>query len=78
MKYSTLFIDLDDTLYINEDGLWAAIKERMSQYMIEKLDIPAETKSVEELTKLLLEEIPVLEAVTISLLAVRLVLTSIN
>jgi len=42
MKYSTLFIDLDDTLYINEDGLWAAIKERMSQYMIEKLDIPAE------------------------------------
>lgn len=39
MKYTTLFFDLDDTLYKNEDGLWHEIKNRMSKYMIEKLGL---------------------------------------
>ena len=33
MKYSTVFFDLDDTLYPASTGLWHAIKERMNVYM---------------------------------------------
>ena len=33
MKYSTIFFDLDDTLYPASSGLWHAIKERMNIYM---------------------------------------------
>jgi pyrimidine 5'-nucleotidase len=40
MKYTTLFFDLDDTLYPNENGLWDAIRERMSLFMAEKVGIP--------------------------------------
>ena len=29
MRFSTLFFDLDDTLYPSENGLWQAIKERI-------------------------------------------------
>ncbi len=43
MQFSTLLIDLDDTLYPATNGLWLAIKERIRRYMHEKLDIPAET-----------------------------------
>jgi len=43
MQFSTLLIDLDDTLYPAANGLWLAIKERIRRYMHEKLDIPAET-----------------------------------
>ena len=43
MQLTTLFIDLDDTLYPAHNGLWLAIKERIRLYMHEKLDIPAET-----------------------------------
>lgn len=39
MLYSTLFFDLDDTLYPSTNGLWEAIKERMALYMAERLDI---------------------------------------
>ena len=40
MRFSTVFFDLDDTLYPNTTGLWKAIKERMNLYMRERLDIP--------------------------------------
>jgi len=46
MTYSTIFFDLDDTLYPHESGLWQAIKDRISLYMHEQLgfswdEIPA-------------------------------------
>jgi pyrimidine 5'-nucleotidase len=40
MKYSTLFIDLDDTLYPNTNGLWESIRERMTDFMLERLNLP--------------------------------------
>jgi putative hydrolase of the HAD superfamily len=40
MRFSTLFFDLDDTLYPASTGLWPAIKERMNLYMVERLGIP--------------------------------------
>lgn len=40
MRFSTLFFDLDDTLYPSSSGLWPAIKERMTRYMRERLCIP--------------------------------------
>ena len=40
MRFTTLFFDLDDTLYPNSTGLWIAIKERMNMYMREQLGIP--------------------------------------
>jgi pyrimidine 5'-nucleotidase len=42
MRFTTLFFDLDDTLYPSSTGLWPAIKERMTRYMIERIAIPAE------------------------------------
>ena len=42
MKFTTLFFDLDDTLYPASSGLWEAIRERISLYMYEVLDIPRE------------------------------------
>ena len=42
MLISTLFFDLDDTLYPNDSGLWQAIRARMGQYMIEVLGLPAD------------------------------------
>ncbi len=42
MGYTTLFCDLDDTLYPASTGLWQAIKERMNVYMHERLGIPWE------------------------------------
>lgn len=40
MRFSTLFFDLDDTLYPNSTGLWQAIKGRINLYMVEQLQIP--------------------------------------
>jgi putative hydrolase of the HAD superfamily len=40
MRFTTLFFDLDDTLYPSSTGLWHAIKERMTLYMLERLSIP--------------------------------------
>ena len=45
MKFTTIFFDLDDTLYPASTGLWHAIKERMNVYMRERMgfapaDIP--------------------------------------
>ena len=36
----TLLFDLDDTLYAAECGLWPAIGQRITQYMIERLGLP--------------------------------------
>jgi pyrimidine 5'-nucleotidase len=43
---TTLFFDLDDTLYPAKAGLWSAIKERINLYIIECLGIPAEQAPV--------------------------------
>lgn len=40
MRFTTLFFDLDDTLYSSSTGLWPAIKDRMTLYMIERLGLP--------------------------------------
>ncbi|MGE5643279.1 MAG: pyrimidine 5'-nucleotidase [Byssovorax cruenta] len=42
MRFSTLFFDLDDTLYPASTGLWHAIKERMNLFMRERLAIAEE------------------------------------
>lgn len=41
MRFSTIFFDLDDTLYPASSGLWNAIKERMNLYMRKRMGIPA-------------------------------------
>jgi putative hydrolase of the HAD superfamily len=40
MRFTTIFFDLDDTLYPPHVGLWNAIKARMTDYMEERLRIP--------------------------------------
>lgn len=40
MRFSTIFFDLDDTLYPASTGLWPAIRDRMSLYMRDRLGIP--------------------------------------
>jgi putative hydrolase of the HAD superfamily len=40
MRYTSIFFDLDDTLYPNTCGLWSAIRDRMSKYMIEVMQLP--------------------------------------
>jgi pyrimidine 5'-nucleotidase len=40
MRFTTVFFDLDDTLYPSTTNLWRAIKERMNDYMRERLQIP--------------------------------------
>ena len=40
MSFTTLFFDLDDTLYASSNGLWGVIRERMGQYMVEVLGLP--------------------------------------
>lgn len=45
MRFTTVFFDLDDTLYPSSTGLWHAIKARMNDYMRDRLgfaeqDIP--------------------------------------
>ncbi len=47
MKFTTIFFDLDDTLYPPHVGLWSAIKARMNDYMNKHMNIP-----VEEIPKL--------------------------
>ena len=41
MQFTTIFFDLDDTLYPAATGLWPVLKERMSAYMRERMNIPA-------------------------------------
>ncbi|MBL8101108.1 MAG: pyrimidine 5'-nucleotidase [Anaerolineales bacterium] len=40
MRFTTIFFDLDDTLYPPTTGLWKAIKGRMNEYMRERMHIP--------------------------------------
>ena len=42
MRFTTLFFDLDDTLYPSSTGLWNAIRDRMQLYMLERMGIPEE------------------------------------
>ena len=49
MKYTTIFFDLDDTLYPASIGLWQAIKERMNIYMRDRMGFdPAEIPQIRE------------------------------
>jgi len=40
MSFTTIFFDLDDTLYPASSGLWQTLKKRMSTYMRERMGIP--------------------------------------
>lgn len=42
MLFSTLFFDLDDTLYPADTGLWTEIRARINTYMHERLGFPRE------------------------------------
>jgi putative hydrolase of the HAD superfamily len=42
MKFTTIFFDLDDTLYPPSTNLWLAIKGRMNDFMRERMNIPAD------------------------------------
>ena len=42
MSITTLLIDLDGTLYPNENGMWDAIADRMEKFMHEVLHLPLE------------------------------------
>ena len=49
MKFTTIFFDLDDTLYPASTGLWQAIKERMTIYMRDRMGFePAEIPGLRE------------------------------
>lgn len=49
MKFTTIFFDLDDTLYPASTGLWEAIKGRMNLYMRDRMGFdPAEIAQVRE------------------------------
>ena len=41
MRFTTIFFDLDDTLYPASSGLWPTLKDRMTHYMVERMKIPA-------------------------------------
>jgi len=40
MPYTTIFCDLDDTLYPSGNGLWEAIGQRMNRFMVERVKLP--------------------------------------
>lgn len=42
MHFSTIFFDLDDTLYASSSGLWSAIRDRMGKYMVDVLGLPSD------------------------------------
>jgi putative hydrolase of the HAD superfamily len=42
MRFSTLFFDLDDTLYPSECGLWGEIRSRIQRFLLEKLQLTTE------------------------------------
>jgi putative hydrolase of the HAD superfamily len=42
MRITTIFFDLDETLYPPASGLWEAIKARMHDYMRLRMNIPAD------------------------------------
>jgi len=40
VRFTTVFFDLDDTLYPASSGLWPTLKERMTRYMVGRMRIP--------------------------------------
>jgi len=40
VRFTTIFFDLDDTIYPASAGLWQAIKSRMNDYMRDRVGIP--------------------------------------
>lgn len=40
MDFTTLFFDLDDTLYPPSTGLWKAIRERIELFMLQEMSLP--------------------------------------
>jgi putative hydrolase of the HAD superfamily len=42
LSISTIFFDLDDTLYPANNGLWLQIKDRIGLYMSARMGLPAE------------------------------------
>jgi pyrimidine 5'-nucleotidase len=40
VRFTTIFFDLDDTLYPSASGLWSTLKGRINRYMIERIGIP--------------------------------------
>lgn len=46
MEFSNLFFDLDGTLYTNNNGIWAAIKQRIGKYMTERMGFSEEEQSL--------------------------------
>jgi pyrimidine 5'-nucleotidase len=49
VQFTTIFFDLDDTLYPETCGLWPAIKERMNMYMRERMGFaPADVPRLRE------------------------------
>jgi pyrimidine 5'-nucleotidase len=42
MAFTTLFFDLDDTVYPKSSGLWQAIRRRIDLYMLERVHIPSD------------------------------------
>ena len=42
MRFTTIFFDLDDTLYPSSTNLWLAIKGRMNEFMRDRLNIPTD------------------------------------
>jgi pyrimidine 5'-nucleotidase len=54
MPFTSLYFDLDDTLYPAKSGLWDAIRERMNEYMKKFMDLP--TAEIVKLRQRYLEE----------------------
>lgn len=42
MSFTTLFIDLDDTIYPSESRVWALIRARIDRYLTERMGFPPE------------------------------------
>lgn len=45
MPFTNIFFDLDDTLYPNDNGLWKAIRDRMTDFMHQRLRLTLEDVS---------------------------------
>ncbi len=53
MTLTTFFVDLDDTIYPASSGIWTMIRDRMTRYMHERLNLPWE--QIPELRRTLFE-----------------------
>lgn len=42
MFFTSLFFDLDGTIYSNDNGLWDEIRHRMGRYMVERMHLPSD------------------------------------